>query len=36
LNNASQSGNYENADDLVESLNGFQKKFGSKVRPEGR
>ena len=33
LNNASQSGNYENADDLVESLNGFQKKFGSKVRP---
>jgi cytochrome c-type biogenesis protein CcsB len=33
LNNASQSNNYQNADDLVESLNGFQKKFGSKVRP---
>jgi hypothetical protein len=23
----------KNADDLVESLNGFQKRFGSKVRP---
>ncbi|MBC5838375.1 cytochrome c biogenesis protein CcsA [Flavobacterium muglaense] len=33
LNNASVSGNYKNADDLVESLNGFQKKFGAKVRP---
>jgi cytochrome c-type biogenesis protein CcsB len=33
LNNASQSGDYKNADDLVESINGFQKKFGSKVRP---
>jgi hypothetical protein len=33
LNNASQSNDYQNADDLVESLNGFQKKFGSKVRP---
>ena len=33
LNNASQSNDYSNADDLVESLNGFQKKFGSKVRP---
>jgi hypothetical protein len=27
LNNASQSNDYQNADDLVESLNGFQKKF---------
>lgn len=33
LNNASQSNDYKNADDLVESLSGFQKKFGSKVRP---
>ena len=33
LNNASQSDDYSNANDLVESLNGFQKKFGSKVRP---
>jgi hypothetical protein len=33
LNNASQSNDYQNADDLVESLNGFKKKFGSKVRP---
>jgi hypothetical protein len=33
LNNASQSGDYKNADDLVESINGFQKRFGSKVRP---
>ncbi|AWG22545.1 cytochrome C biogenesis protein [Flavobacterium faecale] len=33
LNNASQTGDYQNADDLEESLNGFQKKFGSKVRP---
>jgi len=33
LNNASVSGDYKNADDLVESLNGFQKKFGAKVRP---
>jgi hypothetical protein len=32
LNNASQSNNYQNADDLVESLNGFQKRR-SKVRP---
>jgi ABC-type transport system involved in cytochrome c biogenesis permease subunit len=24
---------YKNADDLVESINGFQKRFGSKVRP---
>jgi hypothetical protein len=27
LNNASQNGDYKNADDLVESLNGFQKRF---------
>jgi cytochrome c-type biogenesis protein CcsB len=33
LNNASQTGDYKNADDLVESLNGFQKKFGARVRP---
>ncbi len=33
LNQASKSGDYKNADDLVESLNGFQKKFGAKVRP---
>jgi hypothetical protein len=36
LNNASQSNDYQNADDLVESLNGFQKKFGSKVRSEDK
>jgi cytochrome c-type biogenesis protein CcsB len=33
LNNASQSGDYKNADDLVESISGFQKKFGGNVRP---
>ncbi|NRS90225.1 cytochrome c-type biogenesis protein CcsB [Flavobacterium sp. 7E] len=33
LNQASQTGDFKNADDLVESLNGFQKKFGAKVRP---
>lgn len=33
LNQASQSGDYKNANDLVESINGFQKKFGAKVRP---
>lgn len=33
LNNASQTGDYKNADDLVESINGFQKKFGGNVRP---
>jgi hypothetical protein len=32
LNNASQSNDYKMLDDLVESLNGFQKKF-DKVRP---
>ncbi|MBE0393284.1 cytochrome c biogenesis protein CcsA [Flavobacterium sp. PL002] len=33
LNQASQTGDFKNANDLVESLNGFQKKFGAKVRP---
>jgi cytochrome c-type biogenesis protein CcsB len=36
LNNASISNDYKNADDLVESLHGFQKKFGSKVLPSER
>ena len=33
LNNGSISKNFSTADQLVESINGFQKKFGSKVRP---
>jgi cytochrome c-type biogenesis protein CcsB len=33
LNNGSISKDFTNADNLVESINGFQKKFGSKVRP---
>jgi len=33
LNNASISKNWDTADQLVESINGFQKKFGAKVRP---
>ncbi|MGO4771401.1 cytochrome c biogenesis protein CcsA [Flavobacterium sp. W22_SRS_FK3] len=33
LNNGSISKDFKTADDLVESINGFQKKFGSKVRP---
>ncbi len=33
LNNAALHNEYKNADDLLESINGFQKKFGSKVRP---
>ncbi|WP_291287621.1 cytochrome c biogenesis protein CcsA [Flavobacterium sp.] len=33
LNNGSISKNFTTADQLVESINGFQKKFGSKVRP---
>ncbi|UQD57195.1 cytochrome c biogenesis protein CcsA [Flavobacterium sp. K5-23] len=33
LNNASQTNDYTNADELLGSINGFQKKFGSKVRP---
>jgi hypothetical protein len=30
LNNASQSNNYQNADDLVESLNGFKRNLEAK------
>lgn len=33
LNNGSISKNFDTADHLVESIEGFQKKFGSKVRP---
>ncbi len=33
LGHAVQTKNYKTADDLLESINGFQKKFGSKVRP---
>jgi cytochrome c-type biogenesis protein CcsB len=33
LNNASLSGDYKNADELLESLHGFQRKFGEKVLP---
>ncbi|OOG65876.1 cytochrome c biogenesis protein CcsA [Flavobacterium sp. A45] len=33
LNNAVVSKNYKTSDELLESINGFQKKFGSKVRP---
>ncbi|TRX32242.1 cytochrome C biogenesis protein [Flavobacterium sp. ZT3R18] len=33
LGHAIESKNYKTADDLLESINGFQKKFGSKVRP---
>lgn len=33
LNNGSISKNWDTADQLVESINGFQKKFGAKVRP---
>ena len=33
LNHASLSNDYKNANDLLESINGFQKKFGSKVMP---
>ncbi|GIQ59781.1 cytochrome c biogenesis protein [Flavobacterium collinsii] len=33
LNNGSISKNFTTADQLVESINGFQKKFGAKVRP---
>jgi cytochrome c-type biogenesis protein CcsB len=36
LNNGSISKDFTNADNLVESINGFQKKFGSKVRPSER
>ena len=33
LNTAFTSGNYKQADELLESINGFQKKFGVRVRP---
>ena len=33
LGHAIESKNYKTADELLESINGFQKKFGSKVRP---
>ncbi|AYN03637.1 cytochrome c biogenesis protein CcsA [Flavobacterium sp. 140616W15] len=33
LNNASITKDFKQADELLESINGFQKKFGSKVRP---
>ncbi|TRW96121.1 cytochrome c biogenesis protein CcsA [Flavobacterium gawalongense] len=33
LTNASTSNDYKTADELLESINGFQKRFGSKVRP---
>lgn len=33
LNNGSISKDFKTADDLVESINGFQKKFGANVRP---
>lgn len=33
LANASTTSDYKTADELLESINGFQKRFGSKVRP---
>lgn len=33
LNNGAIAKNFDTADNLVESINGFQKKFGAKVRP---
>ncbi len=33
LNHSLETKDYKTADDLLESINGFQKKFGSKVRP---
>ncbi|WP_418263355.1 cytochrome c biogenesis protein CcsA [Flavobacterium faecale] len=33
LNNATVSNDYKNADELLESLHGFQRKFGEKVMP---
>ena len=36
LNDGSISKDFKTADDLVESINGFQKKFGGKVRPSER
>ncbi|TRX39728.1 cytochrome c biogenesis protein [Flavobacterium restrictum] len=36
LNDAATSKNYKTANELIESINGFQKKFGSKVMPSQR
>ncbi|MDX6182962.1 cytochrome c biogenesis protein CcsA [Flavobacterium sp. Fl-77] len=36
LNNGAITKDFKTADQLVESINGFQKKFGSKVRPSER
>ena len=36
LTNAATSGDYKNADELLESIHGFQKKFGEKVIPSER
>lgn len=33
LNNSIETKSYKTADELLESINGYQKKFGSKVRP---
>lgn len=33
LRESQKSGNYKMSDEFIESINGFQKKFGSKVRP---
>ncbi|MFV8326520.1 cytochrome c biogenesis protein CcsA [Flavobacterium sp. ZS1P14] len=33
LTNAAETKNYKTANELLESINGFQKKFGAKVRP---
>jgi cytochrome c-type biogenesis protein CcsB len=33
LANAAKTGDYKTADELLESVNGFQKRFGEKVRP---
>jgi cytochrome c-type biogenesis protein CcsB len=33
LSNATTTNNYKTANELLESINGFQKKFGGKVRP---
>ena len=36
LKNAIASNDYKTADELLESINGFQKKFGNKVRPSDK
>jgi len=33
LTNAAETKDYKNSNELLESINGFQKKFGAKVRP---